>query len=597
MKKKIKRFLATICCATILLSSVASAFTDLSPSHWAYNAVNKIQQNGIITGFNDGSFRPDDLVTKEQLATILVKTLGITKTDYEYQFDDILSDRWSKPYVELVGAYIGYVDKDGKKTFGPTVFATREMVVRTIVYFTDINQQSPDYSLLEQFTDTDEMDESEKSNVALVVQNGIMNGNANGSFNLFGDITRAEIAVVINKLIDKNIIASEYYRGTDFKHVLDNNLSIDNKETNNYTSDISDFYIDTDSRMISWGTNYSKYRVAFVNEKDDAFKDDSRIEWYKPIMEVEQNDDYYPVDENGNYEPEEVMIETYGFMDLTKRPSWAITKDYIFIKKAKALDNDYERFYIGEDYFLPEFNTDMGRIVLGEDYYKYEMSLSHTYGPGKWYTPSTEENSEIRVSEDGEFLFDNRPAWANSLEYMYLRQKNYADKGYRKFYIGTLDGRTPIKVEPTDVIVDKQECCSICGALLEENYTCEVPIHYRACTRNPEHKNYIEEVLMGIYGQCIDCPLDDTINGKKYVDMEYYYDEYGYYENYSVDICWDMKENLDFYTISELENLQCIKDNKIYFSELEKLSNDEVNYINIYVNGQCIDKEEKKYIV
>ena len=45
-------------------NSVKSLFNDFDNNHWAYNAVYYLKGNGIINGYNDGSFKPDKGVAK-----------------------------------------------------------------------------------------------------------------------------------------------------------------------------------------------------------------------------------------------------------------------------------------------------------------------------------------------------------------------------------------------------------------------------------------------------------------------------------------------------------------------------------------------------
>jgi hypothetical protein len=54
----------------------AETFTDVNSDHWAYRYIQEAVKEGIIEGCNDGTFRPDEDVTNEQLATMLVCSLG-----------------------------------------------------------------------------------------------------------------------------------------------------------------------------------------------------------------------------------------------------------------------------------------------------------------------------------------------------------------------------------------------------------------------------------------------------------------------------------------------------------------------------------------
>ncbi|MCL1817153.1 MAG: S-layer homology domain-containing protein, partial [Clostridiales bacterium] len=55
-------------------------FTDLAPSHWAYRDIGSAQQAGWISGYPDGSFRPDSPVTRAEVAQLLVDVFKLSST-------------------------------------------------------------------------------------------------------------------------------------------------------------------------------------------------------------------------------------------------------------------------------------------------------------------------------------------------------------------------------------------------------------------------------------------------------------------------------------------------------------------------------------
>ncbi|MCR4432555.1 MAG: S-layer homology domain-containing protein [Caldiserica bacterium] len=82
-------------------------FSDVPFSHWASDFVENAVLLGWIKGFPDGTFRPDDPLTKEQILTILARAAGWTKDGYEQSlpqsptFPDIPKAHWAFPYVEI----------------------------------------------------------------------------------------------------------------------------------------------------------------------------------------------------------------------------------------------------------------------------------------------------------------------------------------------------------------------------------------------------------------------------------------------------------------------------------------------------------------
>lgn len=103
-------------------------YTDVSRTDWFNNAISTLSNAGIVTGYADGTFRPDQPITRGEMAKIIANFArlgGATKS-----FTD-LSGHWAKSYVELAagnGWIAGYPDG----TFGPDKKITRAETVTMI---------------------------------------------------------------------------------------------------------------------------------------------------------------------------------------------------------------------------------------------------------------------------------------------------------------------------------------------------------------------------------------------------------------------------------------------------------------------------------
>ena len=64
--------------------SFSNAFSDLPKEHWAYEKVETMTSKGVITGYKDGTFKPEKSVTREEFATILTKTLELDSSEFTY---------------------------------------------------------------------------------------------------------------------------------------------------------------------------------------------------------------------------------------------------------------------------------------------------------------------------------------------------------------------------------------------------------------------------------------------------------------------------------------------------------------------------------
>jgi len=70
-------------------------FTDLPKYHWAYNYVIDLVTRGVFSGYPDGKFRPDNIITRAEFATIVVKAAGLTpKKMNSSSFTDVNPTDW-----------------------------------------------------------------------------------------------------------------------------------------------------------------------------------------------------------------------------------------------------------------------------------------------------------------------------------------------------------------------------------------------------------------------------------------------------------------------------------------------------------------------
>ena len=87
-------------------------FNDISNSADYTQAVSRISSLGIMKGYNDGSFKPDALITREQFATVIVNATAIDndsiKQKTETVFPDISSERWSSGFINQA-LKMGYI--------------------------------------------------------------------------------------------------------------------------------------------------------------------------------------------------------------------------------------------------------------------------------------------------------------------------------------------------------------------------------------------------------------------------------------------------------------------------------------------------------
>ncbi len=99
------------------------SFSDVE-DHPSRTAILDLASRDIINGMGDGSFRPDESMTRAQFATIVVKALGLAPR-YGGRFSDVAATAWYGPYVDAAAAY-GIVNGVGNGRFDPQGTITRE---------------------------------------------------------------------------------------------------------------------------------------------------------------------------------------------------------------------------------------------------------------------------------------------------------------------------------------------------------------------------------------------------------------------------------------------------------------------------------------
>lgn len=188
-------------------AAVNAGFNDLDGYIWANEAISTLYNMKIIDGKGDNKFAPGDNITREEFAKILVNTYGLYNGDAECDFPDISSDRWSYKYVASIyrsGIVTGY--QDG--TFGPENSITREemavMMARTLIKLSKLKAESLEYSA---FNDSDTISDYASNSVFMLYNAGIISGDDTGNFHPKSGATRAEVCQMIyNSLADEGRI-------------------------------------------------------------------------------------------------------------------------------------------------------------------------------------------------------------------------------------------------------------------------------------------------------------------------------------------------------------------------------------------------------
>lgn len=136
--RNLKKVLALVVAVAMLASMglVASAanYSDVASNASYADAVNLLSNLGIIQGYEDGTFKPDNTVTRAEAATMIVRMLNLDDEveQGETNFTDVAADSWASGYVNVAEAN-GIINGMGDGTFNPNGEVTYGQIVKMIV--------------------------------------------------------------------------------------------------------------------------------------------------------------------------------------------------------------------------------------------------------------------------------------------------------------------------------------------------------------------------------------------------------------------------------------------------------------------------------
>ncbi|OME18518.1 hypothetical protein BSK60_00265 [Paenibacillus odorifer] len=183
-------------------------FSDVA-NHWAKEAVNDMGSRLVIEGTGNGQFTPDQAITRAEFAAIVVRGLGLEMEQAATPFSDVKTTDWYNSAINTAFAYQlinGF--EDGM--FRPDEHITREQAMLIIAKAmkitalqTKLSVQSADV-LLAPFTDGSDVSNWATSGVADTLQAGIIMGRSSKGLAPKDDMTRAEVAEIVKRLLEKS---------------------------------------------------------------------------------------------------------------------------------------------------------------------------------------------------------------------------------------------------------------------------------------------------------------------------------------------------------------------------------------------------------
>lgn len=195
--KKLIIFMLTLCMVVTCAGyALAAGFSDLS-GHWAREQIEKWAENGLAGGYRDGTFKPDNEISRAEFVAMVNRAFVIDRSSTAAGFADVNPGKWY--YEDVISARAaGYIGGYAGGTFKPDQTITRQEVASIITRLLQIN---PSTDGLAEFSDAGRIQEWARGSVGAVAGAGLMRGMPDNTFRPTKSITRAEAVVSLDRAL------------------------------------------------------------------------------------------------------------------------------------------------------------------------------------------------------------------------------------------------------------------------------------------------------------------------------------------------------------------------------------------------------------
>ena len=208
-----KRILATFLSAVTLIScssALAADYSDVNQSAWYASYVNKISELNAFSGYEDGTFRPDNQITQEEfIKTVVCLICGELNESNAPTVKNTWNSKWSSwavPYLDKAFELGLITEQDTMfKLVGiPCNRGEMAKVITRAVEYLKEDSVADTSTYITKLKDYNRIKEEYKPYVLQAYAKGILSGYDDGTFRDDGLLTRAEASSVLVRLIDKN---------------------------------------------------------------------------------------------------------------------------------------------------------------------------------------------------------------------------------------------------------------------------------------------------------------------------------------------------------------------------------------------------------
>lgn len=194
-KKTTAKLVLTTFGLSVMLPTAAMAATD-TQGHWAGSVLDKWEQQALISGYEDGTIRPDQEISRAEFVALVNRVAGYQAATNAVTFDDVKAGDW---YAGQVAAAVnqGYIGGFEDGTFRPNESVTRAQAAAILARLKNLDI---DGARADQFADAAEIPGWAKGVIGAVANAGYMVGDTDNQFNANKPLTRAEAVSALDRV-------------------------------------------------------------------------------------------------------------------------------------------------------------------------------------------------------------------------------------------------------------------------------------------------------------------------------------------------------------------------------------------------------------
>ncbi|MFD0682191.1 MULTISPECIES: S-layer homology domain-containing protein [unclassified Paenibacillus] len=188
--------------STYMLLENNITFADVK-THWAKDEIERMANKYIVQGVSKDEFQPDQAVTRAEFAALIARSMGLKPiTSSQNKFNDVRSGDWFEGQV-YAAAEVGIVSGYDDQTFRPNQKISRQemaVMIYRAMKFTGFDNKSQAGSNVT-FTDENLFENWAKEAISVMANKKIVEGVASGKYDPTATATRAQSSVILSRML------------------------------------------------------------------------------------------------------------------------------------------------------------------------------------------------------------------------------------------------------------------------------------------------------------------------------------------------------------------------------------------------------------